>query len=70
MLTIRWYGIPATYHNMFTVLDLIMGLGSIDRRIVLVSLTTGHAILAKGQQPMMNVISYSKATKIKSLTSL
>ena len=72
MLTIRWYGIPATYHNMFTVLDLIMGLGSIDRRIVLqfVRLTTGHAILAKGQQPMMNVISYSKATKIKILTSL
>ena len=44
----------------------------IDRRIVLqfVRLTTGHAILAKGQQPMLNVISYSKATEIKILTSL
>ena len=47
------------------------GLG-IDQRIVLqfVRLTTGHAILAKGQQPMLNVISYSKANSIKIRTSL
>ena len=44
----------------------------IDQRIVLqfVRLTTGHAILAKGQQPMLNVISYSKATEIKILTRM
>ena len=47
------------------------GLG-IDQRIVLqfVRLTKGHAILAKGQQPMLNVISYSKATEIKILTHM
>ena len=49
------------------------GLG-IDQRIVLQfvlqRLTTGHAILAKGQQPMLNVISYSKATEIKILTHM